>query len=694
MEQLRHIGMVLGSLKALMVFKEDIQINQRQCCLLVDMFNLAFEGITEEIKQSLRFEERHTKWRILEQPLKELLRVVKEGELYIQHCLEMKDWWAKAIFYAQNTDCVELHIHDLLCCVPVVIEAIEIVGEISGCDQDEIKKRRLILTKKYVKEWKDPKLFQWNFGKHYLVSQEICNRLDSVWKEDRWLLMETIREKKSLGSQSKQEQQLTELLFKKLDDSEHSNGNHLFPSSILVSSKDYQVKRRLGSGSQYKEINWLGENFAVRHFFGEIEQVIPEISLVSSLSHPNVMQFLCGFSDEEKKECFLVMELMNKDLSSYMKELCRPRKRVPFSVPVAVDLMLQIARGMEYLHSRKIYHGHLNPSNILVKARNSTSEGYLNVKIYGFGSSSIKNLTYRSASVQNGSNPFIWYAPEVLLEEEQPGNGCVSKYSEKADVYSFGMICFELLTGKVPFDDGHLQGDKMSRNIRTGERPLFPFQSPKYLTNLTKKCWHTDIAQRPSFLSICRILRYIKRFLAMNPDHSQPDAPMPLIDYCDVEMGISSQLSQWGISDQARVSQIPFHIFGYRVVEKEKTCLTVRKKSSESGSEGASIGEDDHVCAVGDTLSLISASEMSVMSLDSNNKKISLRKKIADMKASKTTGTGMAKGKLRPPQLILSRGSRSLRYESFPMVISPMLSSPKNKRRSSSSGHASDSELA
>lgn len=37
------------------------------------------------------------------------------------------------------------------------------------------------------------------------------------------------------------------------------------------------------------------------------------------------------------------------------------------------------------------------------------------------------------------------------------------KYSDKSDVYSFGMVCFELLTGKVPFEDSHLQGDKMSR---------------------------------------------------------------------------------------------------------------------------------------------------------------------------------------------------------------------------------------
>jgi serine/threonine protein kinase len=69
-----------------------------------------------------------------------------------------------------------------------------------------------------------------------------------------------------------------------------------------------------------------------------------------SLSHPNILHFLCGFTDEEKKECFLVMELMNSDLYSYIRETCGPRKRIPFPLPIAVDLMLQIDKGMEYIH--------------------------------------------------------------------------------------------------------------------------------------------------------------------------------------------------------------------------------------------------------------------------------------------------------------------------------------------------------
>ncbi|KAG0484689.1 hypothetical protein HPP92_008768 [Vanilla planifolia] len=258
----------------------------------------------------------------------------------------------------------------------------------------------------------------------------------------------------------------------------------------------------------------MGESFALRHCFGDVNSISAEISLLTTISHPNVISYMYVFSDDDRKESFVIMELMNKDLCRYIKEFSSARRRVPFPILVAVDTMIQIARGMEYLHSRKVYHGDLNPSNILVKSRNYSSDGYLHVKITGLLQSGNKNS--KQSTKQTDKHPCIWYAPEVLAEQEHLPQSHAVKSTEKADVYSFAMICFELLTGKIPFEDDHLQGDKMSRNIRAGERPLFPSASPKYLTNLTKKCWHADPSQRPSFSSICRVLRYIKRFLILN----------------------------------------------------------------------------------------------------------------------------------------------------------------------------------
>ncbi|XP_009598286.1 uncharacterized protein [Nicotiana tomentosiformis] len=605
MDQFRQIGEVVGSLKALMVLKHDIQINQKQCCLLFIMYVQAFDTISEGIRHNLRLNERNTKWKALEHPMRELHRIFKEGEMYIKSCLDVKDWWGKAISLHLNRDCVEFHIHNLLCCFPVVIEAIETAAEISGFDEEDMQKRRTALAKKYEGEMCDPRFFQWMFGKQYLVTREICSELDSCWKEDKWYLLEMTRQKKT-ENLAMNEQKLADLLLKKLDGSEKLNKIMLLPSSILIGSSDYHVKRRLGSwGGHVKEINWLGETFALRNFFGElIEPLVDEISVVLSLSHPNILQYHCGFYDEERKEGYLVMELMNKSLATYIKEHSGQRKRGPFPIPIAVDIMLQIARGMEYLHSRKIYHGELNPSNVFLKPRNSSADSYFHAKVKGFGLASIKS-NYKAAN-SNAADSFIWYAPEILAEQEKSESKCTYKYTEKADVYSYGMVCFQLLTGKAPFDE-HLQGEKMARNIRTGERPLFPYPSPKYLANLTRKCWQTNPNLRPSFSSLCRILHYIKKVLVINPEHGQPECPPPLVDYCEIEVAYSKKFPGEDSISLAPVSQIPFQMFAYRLVEKERISGNSKEKHWDSSHYGFSghrtasmQSDDEHMAAIDD----------------------------------------------------------------------------------------------
>ncbi|CAH2039262.1 unnamed protein product [Thlaspi arvense] len=696
MEQFREIGEVLGSIRALMVFKDNIQINQRQCTLLLDLYTATYDSLSESMRSNLRFEEKNSKWKILEQPLRELLWVVREGEAYVRMSLEPKlGFWAKAIVLQHSRDCTEHHIHNLLSCVPTIIEAIEMASEVTGWDEEEMNKKRLVHSNKYMKQWNDSQMFTWKFGREYLVTADFCSRYESAWREDRWILLKELQEKTSPGS-SKHDRKMADFLLKNSGDGKESP-KLLFPSSVLVSTKDYQVKKRLGNGSQYKEITWLGESFALRHFFGDIDALLPQVTPLLSLSHPNIVYYLCGFADEEKKECFLVMELMSKTLGTHIKEVCGPRKKNTLSLPVAVDLMLQIARGMEYLHSKRIYHGELNPSNILVKPRrnNQSGDGYLYGKIFGFGLNSVKGFSCKSsASSSTGQNedfPFIWYSPEVLEEQEQSGTAESSsiKYSEKSDVYSFGMVCFELLTGKVPFEDSHLQGDKMSRNIRAGERPLFPFHSPKFITNLTKRCWHGDPRQRPAFSSISRILRYIKRFLALNPEchgSSQQDPPVsPPVDYCEIESKLLRKLS-WECTE---LHQVPFQMFAYRVVERAKSCKKSNlRETSESGSEWASCSEDEGGAGSDEFISVSSSDKE--RRLSSSRKPVSkLAKRASVLKPIQKPNLCSAtpRGRSRHPPL--SPCGQSMRTNSESQLI---LMSPKIRR--SNSGHASDSELS
>lgn len=64
----------------------------------------------------------------------------------------------------------------------------------------------------------------------------------------------------------------------------------------------------------------------------------------------------------------------------------------------------------------------------------------------------------------------------------------------------------------------------------------------------------------------------------MNPDNGQPDPPMPLIDYFDLETGLSKKFSTWSGNEIMLESQIPFQMFAYRVLEKEKGAVNLKEE--------------------------------------------------------------------------------------------------------------------
>ncbi|CAL4895109.1 unnamed protein product [Urochloa decumbens] len=717
MEQLRQVGEALGGVTALMSFADDLRINPRQCRLLADACALAFASVAAEVRAHLRFRDRHAKWKPLEAPLRELHRAVRDAESYVRHCLEPRDsWWARAAAATHGADCVEQHLHGLLWSVSVVVEAVESVSEAGTTDPDELARRRLLLAKDYDRDMLDPRLFRQRLGVRYLATRELASRMETAWREDRWLLSQLLEERKDPASPetlTRNEHRLADLLT--------APRGKVHPASLLHQG-DFQVRRRLAGN--LKEAQWMGEAFAVKHFVGaDADAVGAEVALLTLVAHPNVAHCRYCFHDEDKREFFLFMdELMTKDLASHVKEVNSSKRRIPFPLVVVVDAMLQIARGMEYLHSKKIYHGDLNPSNVLVKTRHA--DAHLHVKVAGFGQFAVPAVSPRpsprasvnaNANNNNASaaavNPCIWYAPEVLELE-------AARWSEKADVYSFGMVCFELLTGKIPFEDNHLQGEHMSKNIRAGERPLFPFQAPKYLTNLTKRCWHGDPAQRPAFASICRVLRYVKRFLVLNPadqqQQAQPDAsqpappppPVPPVDYLDIEASLLRRFPAWQAGGAPpRVSDVPFQMFAYRVVEKERTRAAIlhigRDRASDSSSDCNSLCGDESGSGSGSLGGVLSDAEAPVsassrgtarsLSAPSGSRKASPRK--LDRKVTSRLAGPPQKSKsmgvVRQPQVI----RRTHRIKSDGHLISALVP-PSRRRVSASGGGHSDSELA
>ncbi|KAM3300562.1 hypothetical protein ACQJBY_041538 [Aegilops geniculata] len=741
MEQLRQVGEALGGIAALMAFHHELRVNPRQCRLLADACELAFDAVAAEVRACLRFDDRLAgRWKPLESPLRELCRAVRDAEHYIRLCFGDLhagggSWWAHAAALTHGVESVELHLHGLLWCVAVVLEAVEVVAEATAAlNPDELARRRVLFARDYDKDLLDPALFRRSrVGRAYLATQELAARMDTAWAEDRWLLSQLLDEMRSRPL-SRQEHRIADLLAA-------PRGAEPHPASALLLG-DFHMRRRLGGS--LKEVQWMGEAFAVKHYVGvdaDDSAVGAEAALLTSVAHPNVAHCRYCFRDEEKREAYLVMDqIMGKDLGSFFKEASgsakRPRAQLP--LVVVVDAMLQIARGMEHLHSKKIYHDELNPSNVLVKTRGGAPDAYLVVKVAGFAgdpavASPGRKATHAAgaganananAGGQNGSvNPCIWYAPEVL-ENDEPGQAAARR-TEKADVYSFGMISFELLTGKIPFEDNHLQGDNMSKNIRAGERPLFPFQAPKYLTGLTRRCWHGDPAQRPPFSSICRVLRYVKRFLVMNPEQhgGQADAstpaqpptatPTPPVDYLDIEALLLRKLPAWQKQADAapRVADVPFEMYAYRVVERErgKAAMLHIGRGSDSGSEANSLCGDEGVHIGATVPDVVEAAPTSSPRAKtwarSPSSKSSGSSRLAPSVSSPRKPAGrVAAAKAGSPQK--SRSMGVVRQAAPPQQVGALRRTPRimsdgqlqaavipQSRRRVAGGHASDSEL-
>ena len=133
-------------------------------------------------------------------------------------------------------------------------------------------------------------------------------------------------------------------------------------------------------------------------------------------------------------------------------------------------MLRSAALGINYLHSLHpvIVHRDVKPSNLLV------DENW-NVKVADFGFARIKE---ENATMTRCGTP-CWTAPEILRGD---------KYDEKADVFSFGVVMWQVATRKEPFAGRNFMG--VSLDVLEGKRPQIPNDCPAEFRKMMKKCWH------------------------------------------------------------------------------------------------------------------------------------------------------------------------------------------------------------
>ncbi|KAK7329824.1 hypothetical protein VNO77_24004 [Canavalia gladiata] len=270
-----------------------------------------------------------------------------------------------------------------------------------------------------------------------------------------------------------------------------------------IKNDDLEEIRELGSGT-YGAVyhgKWKGSDVAIKRikascFAGRpserarlIADFWKEALMLSSLHHPNVVSFYGIVRDGPDGSLATVTEFMiNGSLKQFLHKKDRTidrRKRLIIAMDAAF--------GMEYLHGKNIVHFDLKCENLLVNMRDPQRPV---CKIGDLGLSKVKQHTLVSGGVR-GTLP--WMAPELL-------SGKSNMVSEKIDVYSFGIVMWELLTGNEPYADMHC-ASIIGGIVNNTLRPQIPTWCDPEWKSLMESCWASDPAERPSFSEISKKLR-------------------------------------------------------------------------------------------------------------------------------------------------------------------------------------------
>ncbi|KAF8058732.1 kinase-like domain-containing protein, partial [Lyophyllum atratum] len=216
-----------------------------------------------------------------------------------------------------------------------------------------------------------------------------------------------------------------------------------------------------------------------------------ESILWGQLSHPNLLPFY-GVYRFKGEVAFVSPWMEHGDVNQYLRQSeHRDANRVL--------LLLDIARGLQYLHRKGIVHGDLKGRNILVN-----ESGRACVADFGLSSiSDINILAWASqSSVASKGGTSRWQAPELL----HPTSVADTRNTMASDMYAWSCVAYEIFTGDIPFP--HIENDNLVKEeIRKGDRPEKPSASSPSVTKwgltediwrLMWKCWETNRLMRPT----------------------------------------------------------------------------------------------------------------------------------------------------------------------------------------------------
>ena len=332
-------------------------------------------------------------------------------------------------------------------------------------------------------------------------SQTIIERIDALMESSLWNNM--TGDQKSIIQNRKAECQEKMEEYSKQDEASKRQKDQL--SRVMeqeevtrllhdyekwnIDVNDFELQKKIGSGSfadvylGYQKSTGILVGFKklkTQQFkYSDFRMYEREISIFSSLKHFAILPFV-GASIQHPY-CIVTEFMSNGSLFDRLHKAATPLDATHKTI-----CALGIAQGMAYMHSKKILHRDLKSLNILLDSDDFP-------KICDFGMS--REVDNGETVLTGGIGTYRWMAPEVMDSRD---------YDEKADVYSYAVVLWELLTQNIPFQ-GLTEPQVAFNVLQKDARPLFPQNCPQKIMKLIKKCWDKNPKNRPDFESIVKM---------------------------------------------------------------------------------------------------------------------------------------------------------------------------------------------
>jgi len=233
-------------------------------------------------------------------------------------------------------------------------------------------------------------------------------------------------------------------------------------------------------------LDHYGTRYDDRH--GRTKEFENQVRMMENMRHPAIVGFVGAVHDPERLaivEDYCQYGTLSDAMNHYPEA---------FTDRLKVKCLLDCSSAMLFLHRSGCVHRDLKPENILMSSLNPDSE--VCAKLAGFHFA--RNWDHSQLMITMSGTP-LFTAPEIML---------VKPYDNSVDVYSFALVMYFVLTGRVPFLDDP-EADALvpfQKAVLAGKRPEIPASCPPKISDLMQKCWSGEPSERPSFEVVHSIL--------------------------------------------------------------------------------------------------------------------------------------------------------------------------------------------